>query len=209
MFYTYLIGWVEKNKWYYGVRDSKGRRPDDDLWVHYFTSSKHVKRFAMNHGKPDIIEVRKIHGDRNKAISWEYTVLRRMKVAKSEHWLNKAERPLPTMLGLSHSEETKELMRQKHLGLRVGMLGKKHSEETKAKMRERAKEVGARPEVKKARGTGRRAGFSAETLKRINQNPEKIRKTAEKNRGKKRTPEQRERIRQGALNRRNKMKEFD
>ena len=60
-----------------------------------------------------------------------------------------------------------------------------HSEETKAKMRES------------------RAKFLEQTP---NRDPDVVAKIAEKNKGKKRTPEQIERIRNGALNRNKKEK---
>ena len=56
--YTYLIGWKSLDKWYYGVRYGKGVHPSD-LWVVYFTSSRHVKKFRDDHGEPDVIEIRK------------------------------------------------------------------------------------------------------------------------------------------------------
>ena len=41
--YTYLIGWKEKNLWYYGVRYSKDC-DTNDLWESYYTSSKYVQK---------------------------------------------------------------------------------------------------------------------------------------------------------------------
>lgn len=52
--YTYLIGWSNQNKWYYGVRTAKNCHPGD-LWTTYFTSSKYVKQFITQYGEPDII----------------------------------------------------------------------------------------------------------------------------------------------------------
>lgn len=88
MAYTYLIGWKKHNKFYYGVRFSKKSNPSE-LWVSYFTSSKHVKEFSKKHGNPDIIEIRKKFDDPKKAIEWETKVLTRMKVIKNEKWINK------------------------------------------------------------------------------------------------------------------------
>jgi len=86
--YTYLIGWTEHNKWYYGVRFSKKCKPSD-LWVTYFTSSKHVKEFAALNGDPDVIEIRKLFTDKIKAIVWESKVLKRMDVVHKTMWLNR------------------------------------------------------------------------------------------------------------------------
>lgn len=86
--YTYLIGWSKHSVFYYGVRYAKKCHPDD-LWVTYFTSSKSVKTFRKEHGEPDIVEVRRTFDCYEKAILWEYKVLRRMNVVKDKKWLNK------------------------------------------------------------------------------------------------------------------------
>lgn len=90
MAYTYLIGWSEHRKYYYGVRFAKNAQPED-LWISYFTSSKHVKKFAKEHGTPDIIEIRKIFDDVQEARNWEHKVLRRLKVKNNDIWLNKTD----------------------------------------------------------------------------------------------------------------------
>ncbi len=87
MSYTYLIGWPDHDKWYYGVRYAKGCHPDE-LWITYFTSSKHVKRFSAKHGAPSVIEVRSIFDAAEKAVLWEQKVLRRMNVEKDKRFLN-------------------------------------------------------------------------------------------------------------------------
>lgn len=86
--YTYLIGWTNCDKWYYGVRYAKNSNPED-LWVDYFTSSKYVRMFREEFGEPDVVEVREVFDDTEKAKNWEFTVLRRMKVLNSDRWLNK------------------------------------------------------------------------------------------------------------------------
>jgi hypothetical protein len=53
--YTYLIGWSSTNKFYYGVRYAKKCNPSE-LFISYFTSSKHVKSYMKKHGNPDIIQ---------------------------------------------------------------------------------------------------------------------------------------------------------
>ena len=87
MAYTYLIGWKKYNKYYYGVRFSKKSDPSE-LWISYFTSSKHVKDFYSLHGEPDLIEIRKTFDDSDKAILWESKVLKKMKVLHDDKWLN-------------------------------------------------------------------------------------------------------------------------
>lgn len=85
--YTYLIGWKNRDKWYYGVRYSSKCNPND-LWKKYFTSSKEVKLFRQNYGEPDVVEVRKTFDESIKAKIWEEKVLRRMCVSKNDKWLN-------------------------------------------------------------------------------------------------------------------------
>lgn len=87
MAYTYLIGWTDQNKWYYGVR-YKGDAKPSDLWATYFTSSKAVKRFRVKFGEPNIVQIRKVFDSREKAIVWEHKVLERMKVASDPRFLN-------------------------------------------------------------------------------------------------------------------------
>jgi len=85
--YTYLIGWKQHNKWYYGVRYAKGCHPRD-LWKTYFTSSKLVKQLVKMFGDPDIIQVRRIFNCPIKACNWEITVLRRLNVPNNIKFLN-------------------------------------------------------------------------------------------------------------------------
>ena len=87
--YCYLIGWSKQNKFYYGVRYGAGVSPED-LWVKYFTSSKHVKAFRELHGDPDIIQIRKTFIDESSATTWEMKVIRRMNMPdKDNKWLNR------------------------------------------------------------------------------------------------------------------------
>ena len=86
--YTYLIGWTEQDKWYYGLRFSKKTR-GYDIWQTYFTSSKYVRECRKIHGEPDVVEIRKTFTSVERAILWESKVLTRMDVMHSSRWLNK------------------------------------------------------------------------------------------------------------------------
>jgi hypothetical protein len=86
--YTYLIGWSSQNKFYYGARWAKNCSPDD-LWITYFTSSKHVKTFRDEYGEPDIVQVRKIFNNVNHCKIYERKVLQRLDVLTNDKWLNK------------------------------------------------------------------------------------------------------------------------
>src|SRR5574343_18298 len=68
--YTYLIGWTQHQKFYYGVRFAKNCHPSD-LWKSYFTSSKHVKNFRIQFGEPDLISVRRTFTSIDTARKWE------------------------------------------------------------------------------------------------------------------------------------------
>lgn len=89
--YTYLIGWPEHNRWYYGVRYAKNCSPDD-FWNPYKTSSKIVSKFVDEYGDPPIKKIRKVFTQNDNAIllaqNWENRVLKRLKVVKDTKWLN-------------------------------------------------------------------------------------------------------------------------
>lgn len=85
--YTYLIGWTSINKWYYGVRYRKKCHPSD-LWVKYFTSSKYVKKIRDMYGEPDVVQVRKIFSNPEKAFLYEQRVLQRLDILNNDKWLN-------------------------------------------------------------------------------------------------------------------------
>lgn len=146
--YTYLIGWSKINKWYYGVRYSQKCMPSD-LWVTYFTSSKIVKQLRLDHGEPDIIQVRKTFDCQHKALRWESSVLRKMNVLVEEKWLNQNVSGDHFVIK-KHSDETKQKMRANNASKRPEMraaaskrqsgennsfYGKTHTEETIAKIR--------------------------------------------------------------------------
>lgn len=117
-FYTYLIGWSNHNKYYYGVRFSKKSNPSE-LWVTYFTSSKYVKKFREEYGDPDIIQIRKKFNNVEKARLWEHKVLKKMNVVYNDKWLNKTD------------NKSIDLNLSTHYGIKNPMYGKKHSEYTK------------------------------------------------------------------------------
>lgn len=86
--YTYLIGWPELNKWYYGVRYAKNCHPTD-LWILYKTSSRLVKSIVSEHGDPTVIQVRKTFVSVNEARQWESRVLKKLHVTTNSKWINK------------------------------------------------------------------------------------------------------------------------
>lgn len=121
--YTYFIGWPAYGKFYYGVRYSKNCHPSD-LWVKYFTSSKEVLEFRKLHGDPPLREIRRTFKTRDAARAWEHKVLRRLGAPQRTDFLNLTTSLAPSMLGKSHSEETRRKIRD-------GNLGKKRSVEAR------------------------------------------------------------------------------
>lgn len=89
LYYTYIIGWTEHNKFYYGSRTSAKCDPLD-LWVTYFTSSKYVKRFRKEFGEPDIVEIDRIFTDVKTCLLYEEMFHRYANVVKDDMWINHA-----------------------------------------------------------------------------------------------------------------------
>lgn len=87
--YTYLIGWSDQQKFYYGVRFAKNCNPSD-LWVKYFTSSEPVAEFRKEYGEPDIIQIRKTFNSKESAILWEQKVLIKINARYNPLFLNQA-----------------------------------------------------------------------------------------------------------------------
>jgi hypothetical protein len=158
--YTYLIGWSNINKWYYGVRFAKNCNPDD-LWVKYFTSSKQVKMYREEYGEPNIIQIRKTFNSTSLARNWETRVIKKINAVLDESWLNKTDNTDKFFHEGLRGEQTQE-HRNKLSQAKIGnsnrrgkkfspeaieklklarnnrtdlpFLGKKHSEEAKEKM---------------------------------------------------------------------------
>lgn len=178
--YTYLIGWSNLNTYYYGVRYAKGCNPND-LWVKYFTSSKHVKRFAEMHGDPDIVQIRKTFVDAESAVSWEEGVLKRMNVLTRDDFLNK------NISGaILLTDEMKSSISTANKGHKR-WLGKKHSDKAKEKMRKPKTEehkkslsLAKQKDIEKARLVAMKNGsIAAEKARGKSPSPDVIRKRAD------------------------------
>ena len=86
--YTYLVGWSEHQKFYYGAQWNKKANPAA-LWKTYFSSSRHVKEFRELYGEPDIIEIRQQFGsDAIRCREWEERFLNKVRAKKQKCWLN-------------------------------------------------------------------------------------------------------------------------
>lgn len=92
--YTYLIRFKPTGQVYYGSRFKNvrlNRTAEDDLMLHYFTSSKYIKEMIKQYGIESFEwEVRRKFESVKAASAWEVKVLRRVKVLeKQDKWLNK------------------------------------------------------------------------------------------------------------------------
>ena len=141
--YCYRISWSSFNIHYYGVEYKKTANPKN-FWKTYFTSSKKVKETREKFGEPDIIQIRKTFDSKEKAIDWEFRVLKKLKVVKKENWLNRH-----AGKAFKHDEEHHKKLSEAHTGkklseehrrkIAVSHLGQKRSEESRRKMSEAAK----------------------------------------------------------------------
>lgn len=116
--YTYLIGWSKLDRWYYGSETSSKQKiaHPDNLWKIYFTSSRYVKKFRELHGEPDVIEIRKIFSDPQKALYFESKILKRLGCVKSDRWLNRTDNQgIP--LEFNGGKNSAKISREKKLGM--------------------------------------------------------------------------------------------
>lgn len=113
--YTYLIGWKNLNKYYYGVRYAHDCDPSD-LWKTYFTSSNYVKEYVVKHGQPDVIQVRKTFNTGAEAMLWESKFLTKVNAMHNESFLNKQINgnwcmDIETRMKISSSHKAKNIKR--------------------------------------------------------------------------------------------------
>ena len=136
--YVYYICWSELDRHYFGCRYAQGCHPKD-LWVTYFTSSKHVAEFRKKYGDPDIIEIRETFQTAEETREYEHRVLRKLNVQNNVRWLNRTDnKAFPVLKGEEHhcygkpkSAETKTKISKSMKGKNKG---KSRSQETRDKM---------------------------------------------------------------------------
>lgn len=131
--YTYFIGWSKLNRFYYGSRYAKNCDPSE-LMITYFTSSKLVHQYLNEHGKPDIVQIRRVFKTVDQARTWEHQVLRRLDVVNSEIWLNRTDnRAIQPMPGSTNPMYGK-------IGKKHHRYGVKLSDKTKKKIGDKSKQ---------------------------------------------------------------------
>lgn len=127
--YTYLIKFKPANKFYYGVRVKTlklNRNPEEDLMIHYTTSSENINNLIKEHGIDSFAwAIRKTFDTAEQAVAWEEKVLRRSKVLQRQDvWLN------GNVAGYKITTEAGRIkIRETHMG-------KAKTEEHKRKIRE-------------------------------------------------------------------------
>jgi hypothetical protein len=164
--YTYLIKFKPTGQLYYGSRFKNvrlGLTPEEDLMLHYTTSSNIINNLINEHGLDAFEwEVRRTFSTPEQAADWETRVLKRCKVLENKKWLNGniAGYIVPTeesrkKISDFHKDKPKTEEHKKNLsksqkgskrpwasknlpkdttGENNGMFGKHHSDETKAKI---------------------------------------------------------------------------
>lgn len=136
--YTYLIRCIPTGQIYYGVRYGNRVKPEEDLWVKYFTSSKRVKELIQTHGKTSFdFEVRKVFESTEAAIDWERRVLERS--VFTEMWLNRnvagaIKMSAADRSALSRRNKGRRLSDQHKAAISASKVGKPRSAETRAKL---------------------------------------------------------------------------
>ena len=87
--YTYKLIFKPSNQYYYGVRWGKGCHPND-LWVKYFSSSKHIHKLIKEYGLGSFdYKIMKTFTNREEATEHERSLLERVNASKNGNFINK------------------------------------------------------------------------------------------------------------------------
>jgi len=164
--YTYRID-CPNGKSYYGYRSANKTSPEDDLWQHYFTSSKVIAELREQYSDDEFIAtVDKTFETAEEARAYEEKYLTEHNCVSSNKWLNLAN-------GGKEWNSSKEETRRKISEAAKGnkrWLGKKHSEETKKKMSESSKGQEITEETKKKMSEARKGmKFSEEHRRKLSE----------------------------------------
>lgn len=131
--FTYIIGWSQHKKFYYGARWAKKCQPKD-LWTTYFTSSKHVKRFREEFGEPDIIRIHRMFSDKTSCILFEQKYLKTINAKDNILFLNKCNGSKSSYAwDIESREQIKQtcLERYGHVMYLISPVGMEHARLTK------------------------------------------------------------------------------
>ena len=203
--YTYLIKFKPTGQCYYGSRFKNvrlGLNPEDDLMLHYTTSSNTINDLVNEHGLDAFEwEVRRTFDTPEQASDWETRVVKRCKVLESKKWLNGniAGYIMPT-------EESRKKISDFHKGKAKSKEHKKNlSESQKGKPKVNSKNQtpeyrALMSQLKSGSGNGRFGKeVSEETRRRISE--AKKGKQVAHNKGKSMSEEQKQKLREAMLGR--------
>ena len=112
--FTYIIGWSEHKKFYYGAKYAQGCQPSD-LWTTYFTSSEVVNDFRKTFGEPDIIKIHRTFSDKDSCVLFENDYLERIDARNHLLFLNQSNGGGKGFYKKMVTEKEKEKTRQTHL----------------------------------------------------------------------------------------------
>lgn len=115
---TYLFAWTEQCVSYYGVRYAADATIES-IGTTYWSSSTYVKAFIEKHGRPDVVEVRRIFDTKHLAKAWEEKVLRRLSAISSPKWLNRANNN--AFKGAVMDDETRASISKSRAGRAMGV----------------------------------------------------------------------------------------
>lgn len=138
--YTYLLGWRDRDIWYYGYRGANETAPENDL-PFYLSSSEEVYDTIRLYGYPDVEKVHKLFASKDEAKAFETKFLHRVNAVKSPRWLNKHDGGPNWGVARFFSDEHKRRISE-------SKKGHKHSDEAKKAMSESRKEYMASDEGK-------------------------------------------------------------
>ena len=134
--YTYLIK-CPNGKSYYGYRAANKTSPEDDLWQHYFTSSKVIQELREQYSDDEFIAtVDKTFATAEEAFEYETKFLTENDCVKSDDWLNRQCFP---MFNDNKGRKMPERSEEHRRKLSEAHKGKKLSEEHKRKLCEARK----------------------------------------------------------------------
>ncbi len=103
--FTYIIGWSEHKKFYYGCRHGKNCHPSD-LWESYFTSSNYVKEFRKIYGEPDIIKIHRTFNNGIDCVLFENSYLEKINAKDNPLFLNRSNGNKPNDGGCYWTEKS-------------------------------------------------------------------------------------------------------
>jgi len=173
--YTYLIK-CPNGKSYYGYRSANQTSPEDDLWKHYFTSSKVIQELREQYSDDEFIAtVDKTFTSADGARAYEENFLRKNNCVRSDEWLNRGNAG-KDFFTKGHSDETRRKLSE-------AAKRRTRSDEHRRKLSEAAKNKSAEHRRK-----------LSEAAKGRKLSDETKRKLSEINRGKKLSDEHRRKI---------------